>query len=84
MGDNELFPIPIPALVAVLLNKEQEKGSPLTEEEVIEIRDGAESVMGTIHEMQALEESRGYADLDPENIWEEWKNARIYLSEYLP
>ena len=33
--------VPVPALVAVLLNKEKEKGSPLTEDEVINIRDGA-------------------------------------------
>ena len=40
-SEEELIPVPVPALVAVLLNKESEKGSPLTEQEVLEIRDNA-------------------------------------------
>lgn len=82
MTEEELFPIPIPALVAVLLNKEREKGEPLTESEVIEIRDGAVCQMGTVHEIKALEESRGYSDIDPEHAWEQWQKARIQLNDF--
>ncbi|WP_303908721.1 hypothetical protein [Thiohalomonas denitrificans] len=81
MTDDELFPIPIPALVAVLLHKEREKGAPLSKSEVLEIRDNAECRMGTIHEVQALEESRGYTDIDPENVWEQWQEARVQLND---
>jgi hypothetical protein len=28
-----------------------------------------------------MEESRGYSDIDPEFVWEEWQQARIVLSE---
>lgn len=83
MSNDTLFPIPVPALVAVLLNKEQDKGAPLTQKEVIEIRDSAECIMGTIHEIQALEESRGYTDIDPENVWEQWQEIRIQLNHNL-
>ncbi|WLQ16422.1 hypothetical protein O5O45_10875 [Hahella aquimaris] len=74
---DDLIPIPIPALVAVLLNKEREKGEPLTEDEVIEIRDSATCQMGTIHQVRALEESRGYSDIDPEKAWEQWQVIRL-------
>ena len=77
----ELFPIPIPALVAVLLNRENQKGAPLSEFEVLEIRDNASCQMGTIDELKALEESRGYRDIDPENVWSEWQFERKSLSE---
>ena len=48
-----LVPTPIPALVAILLNKEREKGSPLTEDEVLEIRDNAVCMM-----LQSQQEKR--------------------------
>jgi len=76
----ELVPVPIPALIAILLNQEQEKGTPLTEQEVIEIRDNAVCIMMPISSIKAMEESRGYADLNPEYVWEEWQEAR---KEYL-
>jgi hypothetical protein len=33
--EEDLVPTPIPALIIILLNKERDKGSPLTEAEVI-------------------------------------------------
>lgn len=40
MSENDgLIIYPVPSLVATLLNRERTKGSPLTEEEVIQIRD---------------------------------------------
>jgi len=76
----ELVPVPIPALIAILLNQEQEKGSPLTEQEVLEIRDNAACIMMPISSIKSMEESRGYADINPEYVWEQWQEAR---EEYL-
>lgn len=75
----ELIPIPVPALVAVLLNKEKEKGSPLSESEVIDIRDSAACIMGSSNEVQELEKTRGYSDIDPEFAWEQWQEVRVEL-----
>jgi hypothetical protein len=65
-----------PALVAVLLRKEKDKGSPLTQQEVLEIRDKASAVAVPYDLRHIFEESRGYADIDPENAWEEWQSVR--------
>lgn len=78
--EEELVPTPIPALVAILLNKEIEKGSPLTEEEVIDIRDNAICIMLPISVRKKMEDSRGYPDLNPEYIWEQWREARLEFS----
>lgn len=61
----------IPPLIALLLNKEREKGSPLTEDEVNNIRDNA-AISLDREAALAMAESRGYRDINPENCWEEW------------
>lgn len=71
-----LLIVPVPALVAVLMHHENEKGAPLTEDEVLSIRDGAESIAIPFSAKQKLEETRGYVDIDPENVWEEWQIVR--------
>ncbi|NRB81918.1 MAG: hypothetical protein HRU38_25220 [Saccharospirillaceae bacterium] len=76
----ELAIIPIPALVTVLLNAENEKGTPLTEDEVLDLRDNMACMAMPISEIENLNESRGYSDIDPEHVWEEWTVARIELS----
>jgi hypothetical protein len=78
-SEEELIPVPVPALVAVLLNKENEKGSPLTEQEVLSIRDNAACIMMPISVVSKMAESRGYPDLDPEYVWEQWQQARLEL-----
>ena len=78
--EEELVPTPVPALIVILLNKEREKGAPLTEAEVIEIRDNAVCMVLPISVKIQMEESRGYPDLDPEYVWEQWQTARIQLS----
>jgi len=80
-SNDEVLIIPVPALVAVLLNKEKEKGSPLTENEVIEIRDNAACIAMQQHALDAIEKSRGYQDIDPEQVWEQWQVARTELLE---
>ena len=82
MSEN-LVPIPTPTLISILLNKEKKKGSPLTEEEVLEIRDNAVFIMMPLEHKILLEKSRGYADLDLDLVWENWQKARIELIEYL-
>lgn len=80
MSDDRLVIMPMPALVAVLLAKEREKGSPLTEAEVIAVRDAAVCVM-TPHDVVArIAEKRGYGDIDPERAWEDWNAIRPSLN----
>ena len=74
--DEELHIVPVPALVAVLLNKEKEKGAPLTEDEVMSIRDGAACIAMPASAKRGVEEARGYVDIDPEHAWVAWLEAR--------
>jgi hypothetical protein len=77
MSDSEeLIIYPVPSLVATLLNRERAKGSPLTEQEVIEIRDACPAIALRPEDVRKIEERRGYKDIDPENCWEEWQKAR--------
>ena len=76
---DDLIIYPIPSLVATLLNRENAKGFPLTEEEVIAIRDAAPSVTMTREDAAKVDERRGYLDIDPENCWAEWQRVRVEL-----
>ncbi|ASN68802.1 hypothetical protein 7AX3_61 [uncultured Caudovirales phage] len=62
----------IPSLISLLVSKAEEKGSPLTEEEVLAIRDNATAVVTDAQGVLAVAERRGYQDIDPEHCWEEW------------
>jgi hypothetical protein len=31
-----------------------------------------------------MDEARGYQDLDPENVWEEWQGLRAQVARTLP
>lgn len=75
-NSEELIIYPVPSLVATLLNRERAKGSPLTEQEVIEIRDACPAIALRPEDVRKIEERRGYKDIDPENCWEEWQEAR--------
>ncbi|AZV39531.1 hypothetical protein CFR75_04510 [Komagataeibacter xylinus] len=79
MDENQPVLVPIPALVLLLLRKEKEKGSPLTKEEVLSIRDNA--VCMTVPYSAALlaSEQRGYDDISLENAWEDWCQVRPAL-----
>ena len=70
---------PVPALVALLLAKEKEKGALLTREEVEEITDKAECIAMPRHARKKVDEGRGYEDIDPEQAWEQWQNVRQHL-----
>lgn len=68
--------VPIPSLVATLLNEERAMGRPLTEEEVTAIKDACPCIVMTPEQAQAVEQSRGYTDIDPEQAWAHWQEAR--------
>ena len=78
--EEDLIITHVPSLVATLLNKEREKGAPLTQEEVEGIRDNAPCVAMTPEQRKAVDERRQYDDIDPEFAWEEWQTARIALN----
>ena len=61
----------IPKLAQVPYYAETEKSSPLTEAEVIAIRDNAIAVMVRESAALAMAEKRG-PDIDPENVRAEW------------
>ncbi|MCL1092102.1 hypothetical protein L2744_21400 [Shewanella profunda] len=77
--EEEMFLVHVPALVAVLLNREHEKGSPLTEVDVLEITGSSACIAMPLHAKKKVEESRGYLDINPENAWAEWQAARVEL-----
>jgi hypothetical protein len=66
----------IPSLLATLINREDAKGSPLTEAEVLSIRDKAPVVAATDEQFKPVEEARGYKDLDAEDVWRAWQSYR--------
>ena len=78
-NDETLVPIFIPSLSAVLLAAERQKGSPLTKEEVLNIRDNSTSIMSPKSMVKSMAEKRGYEDIDPENCWDEWQLLRKTL-----
>ena len=72
----KLVIFPIPALVAVLLKAERDKGSALTEAEVLRIRDSATCVAVPSNCVGEITKNRGYEDISPENCWVEWNDMR--------
>ena len=79
MSDETLKIVPIPPLITVLAYHEKEKGAPLTEEEVLTIRDGAICMALPKSEAAALAAARGYDDIALDRAWEEWRTVRLDL-----
>jgi hypothetical protein len=79
MSDQQLIPVFIPALVTLLVRAELLKGSPLTEQEVLAIRDEGACIMMRVEHVLAVDERRGYGDIDPEQAWEQWQEARAEI-----
>jgi hypothetical protein len=80
MSEPQLIPVFIPALVVLLHRAERLKGSPLTEQEVLAIRDQGVCMMMRVEHAITLDEKRGYNDIDPERAWEQWQEARGLLA----
>jgi len=79
LSKDPLCLICIPALVTLLKAAEDRKGSPLSEAEVLEIRDNATAMAVPFSVAFALEKDRGYEDIAPEECWEEWLRVRSSL-----
>jgi hypothetical protein len=71
-----IIPVFVPSLRSTLRDRERSKGSPLTEAEVLEIRGRAPTMRIRLSEAAKLAKSRGYDDLDPDHVWEEWTRVR--------
>jgi hypothetical protein len=80
--EDRLIMVVMPSLVSLLWRREKEKGSPLTEQEVLEIRDTAPAIALPPEGLAAVEEGRGYRDIDPNNCWPEWQRSRLELLAY--
>lgn len=66
----------VPSLLATLIHDERVKGTPLTEEEVIAIRDKATCIILRASIALEAEQKRGYPDLEPSFVWEQWQEFR--------
>lgn len=71
----------IPALVTILLHAEKTIGRPLTEAEVIAIRDKAVCMAMPVSVAAQMETKRGYPDIVAEAAWPEWQSARLQLGQ---
>lgn len=71
----------VPALVAVLTAKETEVERELVKEEVESIRDSATAIRVPVEVARDMVKERGYLDIDPENVWEEWLLYKKMTSE---
>ena len=79
MTEDPLTFVAIPSLVSVLLHHEKEKGTPLTEQEVLSIRDGAVCVALPRSAAAQMAQARGYDDIRLEHAWEDWSAVRPSL-----
>ncbi len=77
--DDALVIVPIPPLVTLFMALEKQRGSPLTEDEVLEARDGAACITMTAEHRNQMAESRGFVDINPELAWSEWQIVREML-----
>lgn len=62
----------IPSLVALLEAKEKEAGRELLRHEVETIRDNATAIELPTEIARDMTISRGYQDIDAEDVWNEW------------
>jgi len=79
MTTESLIPVFMPSLVSMLLRHERDKGSPLTEDEVIAIRNKSVAIMLRQPAAVEMEQKRGYKDIDPAWCWLEWQRVRTQL-----
>ena len=79
-SEDDLVPVFIPPLVALLIRAEELNGSPLTRNQAIAIRDNANCVIMPESTKAEIEEERGYADINPERCFEDWLTVRARMS----
>jgi hypothetical protein len=78
--DQPLVPVFIPPLVTVLAHAEAQKPGPLTQAEVLAIRDRSVCLMLPEEQARALIARRG-PDIDPDNCWADWQQIREERAE---
>lgn len=69
-------PMVMPPLLTSLAMKEQQLDRPLDEAEVREIVDQAVVIELDLADARAMEQARGFADLNPRRAWEQWEQLR--------
>jgi hypothetical protein len=73
-------PVFLNPLAMLLAARERQKGSPLTEAEVLEVRDGAECTAMSLSKAErfyaSLDAQMPIPRLDPERLWEQWQAVR--------
>lgn len=77
---DQLCAVFIPALVLLLKDAEARKGSPLSEAEVLAIRDGATCIAVPFDVALHMESDRGLRDVVAEDCWNEWQRVRLVMT----
>ena len=78
--EKDLIPVFMPPLATMLARAEKVKDAPLTETEVIRIRDQSPCIMMEPKDAEKLVETRGYRDVEPENCWADWHRLRVEMT----
>ncbi|QBH95540.1 hypothetical protein EKN56_03450 [Limnobaculum zhutongyuii] len=79
MMEESLELVFMPPLIVLLINAQNNKGEPLTQSEVEAIRDKAVCIALPAGSNAMMAEKRGYDDIDPEFVWQEYLH---YLSTF--
>jgi hypothetical protein len=79
MTDETLVPVFMPPLAYMLGHHERQKGVPLTEQEVLAVRDKSVAMMMRRSVADQMSQKRGYRDIDAQNCWHEWQEMRKQL-----
>lgn len=82
--DDPMCLVFIPALVTLLYHAESTLGAPLTEDQVLAIRDNANCIALPFSMAAKAEQDRGYPDIAAEQCWPEWQAARTTLFPKTP
>jgi len=62
----------VPSLASLLLHAQELNGGALNEREVVAIRNGSKVIVVHREVARAMEEQRGYADVDAADVWQSW------------
>ena len=77
---SNLVAVFVPSLAGILADAERKKGAPLTESEVMNVRDTSTVVMVRRTVADEMVKNRGYRDINPENAWTEWQKVRAQVA----
>ncbi len=80
MAEEELVPVFLPPLANLLAAATDQANRPLTESEVLEVRDAGVCMMMATSQALALEQARGFRDVQPEDAWADWHRLQVELT----